>query len=193
MLYAVLLLGLLPLALFSDGSDAEPEEASGDSFADDTAQRPGDLLDEDEDDTPDETDPDAVLQPSDEIDFSDGDGEDPDDVLDPVDVDDDYTPSDGAEGDILDPVDEDDVADALEGHDVNQQDISKVTQIDAFDVTSDVLCLFLDDEPDTLVSAKTSDDGKDTEVYLGPDLVAIVKGVSDPHKLEINTAVDVAA
>lgn len=193
MLYAVLLLGLLPLALFSDGSESEPEEGTGDSTADDVTEGSGDLLDEIDDTPPDQIDPDEVLQPSDEIDVAHGGGEDPEDVIYPVDVDDAETPSDGKEGGILDPTDEDDVATPLGTIEIEKLDSSRVTQIETFDVASDVLCLFLDNDPETDVSTRASADGEDTEVYLGQDLVAVVRGVSDPGKVEINTAIEAAA
>ena len=197
MLYAVLLLGLLPLALFPDGSEVEPEEESGDNIADEVIAGPGDLLEETGDDPTDEsaddTDLDDVLQPSDEIDVSDGTDEDPDDILAPVDEDDGLTPSDGEEGDILEPVDEDDVAVPANALDFEKPNGSNIEDIEAFDVTSDILCLYLDDDTESIVSANLSDDGEDTEIYLGNELVAVLRGVTDPTQVEITAAVDAAA
>jgi hypothetical protein len=104
-LYAVLLLGLLPLALFPDGSEVEPEEESGDNIADEIIAGPGDLLEETGDDPTDES----------------------------------------------------------------------------------------ADDTDSIVSANLSDDGEDTEIYLGNELVAVLRGVTDPTQVEITAAVDAAA
>lgn len=200
MIYALLLLGLLPLALFPDGTPVETGDDPDASQGDDSSKGVGDLLDDPADDLlddPDETEPGTdpggdPIDPNIEDDVATDEDPDPDDILPPV-IDDDLpTPSDGAEGEILDPVDQDDVetdvgeiiATLLDGP------AAVPVEIKDFDVGEDVLCLCLNPEVATdnpEIVMQTSDDGEDAEVYAGGALVAVLKGTPNATLADIHT------
>lgn len=190
MLYAFLLLGLLPLALFPDGSESsDAESETDDTVAEDSITDIGDILDEIDSDPEQEDESDEILQPSDENDTPDHENEDPEDVLPPVIEDDVGSPSDGEEGDVLEPVDEPDFA-GLEA-DINGEGTANysVVEIEEFDVEVDVLCVFVDEKSDVnedSLSIKATNDGKDSEVFVEEKLIAILRGVSATEQPEIN-------
>lgn len=187
MLYALLLLGVLPLAFLSDGSDAEPENDSEDEVVELPTDETDDWLEDVFADTTgdsDSEDSDDVLQPIDEDDIADDDGGDaePDNSLDPLIEDDDPTPSDGEEGEILEPIDEDDVP-------INEETIvgalpftNGTVEVADFDRHEDILCIYLNNATEVEegeVEVLPSMNGEDSEVYVNGKLAAVLKNVTD--------------
>lgn len=202
MIFGLLLMTLLPLALFpdmlsgpadSDEDDAEPVDTgagSGDlllagdflSAGDDGHSSESfrlDLLDMDGD-----TADDDVLAPMIEDDSPDDGSQQPDpqDILAPVIEDDTATPPDGQEGEILAPVDQDD-SDA-QTFAISSEDLADnaFAEIEDFQIGEDILHISWfqgsaqgPGEPQVL----PAENGEDSNVFVGGHLVAVLKGVPD--------------
>jgi len=186
-LYALLLLGVLPLAFLSDGSDSEPETDSDDEVFELPADGTDDWLEDvfaDTTDDADREDTDDVLQPIDEDDIADGDSDDldPDTILEPLIEDDDLTPSDGEEGEILEPIDEDDLPNSDETVAGVLPFTNGTAEVVDFDSHEDILCVYLNNATEVEegeVEVLASANGEDSEVYVNGKLAAVLKNVTD--------------
>ena len=165
MIYAILLLGLLPLAMLP-GNDIPATNEDGPDAGEDEKTAPSeDLLD-----PPDEGD--EGLDPT----IEDDEPPEPDqpvvEGLDPT-IDDDKASDPGIDPEIgLDPTIEDD----------SPGDTAEIFEVAGFDTERDCLNIVMaeadwDDVGD--ISVEPNADGNDSEVYIGQVLVAVFKGVPD--------------
>lgn len=195
---AFLLLGLVPLVFLPGLVGEGAVDPAG--TVDDTVPLGGhgDLLQDDSQDGPDDTDESVdetdILAPVDADDQPD-DGQqqvDPGTVLGAVDEDDDTTPSDGNEGDILQPVDQ-----IESDQDVIWVDGSTDTglgyaEVEDFELGQDMLHItvapeMVEGELDLNVTA--SEDGQDAMVYVEHRLIAVLKGVPGATNADITVTI----
>lgn len=160
-IYAILLLGLLPLAMLP-GNEAPTPDDEPDPDEDDAAGPPGDLLGSHED----------GLDPTIEDDVP-GDPDQPVvEGLGPT-IDDDAPPDPGTDPvAVLDPTIEDD----------SPSETAEPFQIDGFDPEVDTLNIVMS-EPNSdevgEVSVEPNEEGTDSEIYVDQVLVAVLKGVAN--------------
>lgn len=195
----LLLLALLPLALFPDMLFGDADEASNETNSEPALAGAGNLLGDAEDvqdfevsvdsildaessNSPSEDEA-AVLEPviaDDQPDIGEQEP-DPEDILAPAVEDDVATLSDGQEGEILDPVIEDDAEPRI-GWVASDEHADQVhAEIEGFQIGEDILQISL--SPDvaqdqTVVTVVQSDDGQDSLVFVGGHLAAVLKGVA---------------
>lgn len=187
MLYALLMLGVLPLAFLSDGSDVEPENDSEDEVVELPADETDDWLENVFSDTTGDTDSDDsndVLQPIDEIDIADGDNDDldPGTILEPIIEDDDLTLSNGEEGEILEPIEEDDLPNSDETIAGTLPFTDGTAEVADFNSHKDILCVYLNNATEVEegeVEVLPSANGEDSEVFVNGKLAAVLKNVND--------------
>ncbi|MGJ8585686.1 MAG: hypothetical protein ACSHXD_16465 [Marinosulfonomonas sp.] len=178
-IYAILLLGLLPLAMLP-GNEVPPPDDEPDPADDDSTDPPGDLLD------------------------SHGDGPDPsthEDGLDPTIEDDVPNDPDQPVVEGLGPTNDDDAppdpgTDPVAGLDPTVEDDTVIEtaepfQIDGFDPEVDTLNIVMS-EPNSDevgdVSVEPNEEGTDSEIYVDHVLVAVLKGVT--HATEENVLIE---
>ncbi|MBV1903427.1 MAG: hypothetical protein KUG58_07320 [Marinosulfonomonas sp.] len=168
MLMAVILLGLVPLAILPDFLGTDASQGGDDENLDDGPEMPTD----------------NILEPTvedDGLDSSDK-AENPKDILTPVIEDDLPSLDDIVPGDILLPVDEiESEADTIF---INFEEFqgSGYAEIEDFEADSDILHVLID--PDTVegeLEAKVvaSDNGQDADVYIEDYRIAVLKGAAD--------------
>ncbi|MGR3343043.1 MAG: hypothetical protein ACU0DI_07450 [Paracoccaceae bacterium] len=196
----LILLALLPLALFPDMLFGDSDEASNDTNSEPVHAGAGSLLgdsdvahdyevsvvsllDAEPSDGPSDDEA-AALDPVIEDDQPDtGDQEpNPDDILAPVVEDDVATPSDGQEGEILDPIIEDDSGPDITWVESDEHADDVHAEIEGFQIGEDILQVSLgpdvaQDQAEVMVAQ--SDDGEDSLVFVGEHLVAVLKGVAN--------------
>ena len=173
MLMAVILLGLVPLAILPDFLGDDASQGGDDENLEDGPEGPTDNILE-----PAVED---ILEPTLEDDIQDP-GENPEDILTPVIEDDLPSPDDIVEGDILLPVDEiDSQADSIL---INFEEFhgSGYAEVENFETDKDILHVLID--PDTVedeldVKVDASDNGQDADVYIEDYRIAVLKGAAD--------------
>jgi len=168
MLMAVILLGLVPLAILPDFLGADASQGDDDENLDDGPEVPTDNILE-------PTVEDDIQDPSDQ-------GENPENILTPVIEDDLPSPDDIVEGDILLPVDE--IESEADSIFINFEEFhgSGYAEIENFATDSDILHVLID--PDTVedeldVKVVASDNGQDADVYIEEYRIAVLKGAAD--------------
>ncbi|MBV1866982.1 MAG: hypothetical protein KUG69_03605 [Marinosulfonomonas sp.] len=174
MFMAVILLGLLPLAILPDFLASDPTQGDDDeNLKEGPDQSADNILDPiTENDVP---------QPEDE-------NVDPETILAPVIEDDLPSPDDEVVGDILLPVDEiESDADTIF---INVEEFhgSGYAEVEDFDPGTDILHVLID--PDIIedeldVAVITSENGEDADVYVEDYLIAVLKGAADATENDV--------
>jgi len=172
MFMAVILLGLLPLAILPDFLGPDPSQGDDADDGGENLNKGPDLPN------------DNILEPTVEDDmpeFSDKD-EDPEAILSPVIEDDLPPPGDVITGDILLPIDE--IDSGAETIFINFEEFhgSGYAEVEGFEAGTDVMHVLID--PDSVegelnVAVVASANGEDADVYIEDYLIAVLKGAAD--------------
>ena len=190
--FTILLLALFPMAFLPDflDSDADDENHADDDLG--SATDVGPISDQEDLWATD------VLSPVNQDDFADDGSQDPDaeNVLSPIDEDDEATPSDGEDGDVLLPIDVDDPETDLPPEETRTLELNvdgEPVHIENFQAGADVLQVIIDPPEDNVMpetNVELSSDGQNCLVFVGNDLVAVIRDA--PNVMAHDVLIDVA-